>query len=375
MNPKLPGLYIHIPFCVSRCHYCDFYSSTSLSSLPDFLNGLFREMEMYRHTFNPFDTVYIGGGTPSLLRPEQLETLLEKARKVFGIMPESEITVETNPADLDQPFLESMRHAGINRINIGIQSFDEKVLGFLGRRHSVRQAFSAIEASRKAGFRNVGLDLIYGVPGQNLEGWLDSLDQAVVFLPEHISCYQLTLETATPLGRRYATGEFSIPGEEQQREFFLETSRFLNDAGYTHYEVSNFALGSEYTSRHNQKYWDHSPYLGLGPAAHSFQFDQRWWNCRSLAQYLSSVSAGSLPVEGRETLTIEQMQLEALYLGLRTKMGIDLQDFRNRYHADLLTEKKELLVKLKEAELISIQNGHLCPTVAGLAVADRLALI
>ena len=375
MNPKLPGLYIHIPFCVSRCHYCDFYSSTSLSSLPDFLNGLFREMEMYRHTFNPFDTVYIGGGTPSLLRPEQLETLLEKARKVFGIMPESEITVETNPADLDQPFLESMRQAGINRINIGTQSFDERVLGFLGRRHSVKKALSAIEASRKAGFRNIGLDLIYGVPGQNLEGWLDSLDQAVVFLPEHISCYQLTLETATPLGRRYATGEFSIPGEEQQREFFLETSRFLNDAGYTHYEVSNFALGSEYTSRHNQKYWDHSPYLGLGPAAHSFQFDQRWWNCRSLAQYLSSVSAGSLPVEGRETLTIEQMQLEALYLGLRTKMGIDHQDFRNRYHADLLTEKKELLVKLKEAELISIQNGHLCPTVAGLAVADRLALI
>ena len=375
MNPKLPGLYIHIPFCVSKCHYCDFYSSTSLSSVPDFLNGLFREMEMYRHTFNPFDTVYIGGGTPSLLGPEQLETLLGKARKIFSLMPESEITVETNPADLDQPLLESMRHAGINRINIGIQSFDEKVLGFLGRRHSVKKALSAIEASRKAGFRNIGLDLIYGVPGQNLEGWLDSLDQAVVFLPEHISCYQLTLETATPLGRRYATGEFSIPREEQQREFFLETSRFLNDAGYTHYEVSNFALGSEYTSRHNQKYWDHSPYLGLGPAAHSFQFDQRWWNCRSLAQYLSSVSAGSLPVEGRETLTIEQMQLEALYLGLRTKMGIDLQDFRNRYHADLLTEKKELLVKLKEAELISIQNGHLCPTVAGLAVADRLALI
>src|SRR4030042_4415369 len=155
---KTPGLYIHIPFCLSKCPYCDFYSSTSISAVPDFLNGLFREMEMYRNRFNPFDTIYIGGGTPSLLNSKQLENILIKVRKNFDLIADAEITIEANPADLNQSFLESMREIGINRINIGVQSFDEKVLGFLGRRHSAIKALSAIEASRKAGFHNIGLD-------------------------------------------------------------------------------------------------------------------------------------------------------------------------------------------------------------------------
>jgi oxygen-independent coproporphyrinogen-3 oxidase len=268
-----------------------------------------------------------------------------------------------------------MREIGINRINIGVQSFDEKVLDFLGRRHSVKQAISAIEASRKAGFHNMGLDLIYGVPAQDIGSWLDTLKQAVVFSPEHISCYQLTLEAKTPLGMRYQAGEFSIPGEELQYEFFMKTSHFLEDAGYIHYEVSNFARGTEYTSRHNQKYWDHSPYLGLGPSAHSFRDNQRWWNHRSINRYLTSINAGSLPVEETETLTMDQLRLEALYLGLRTKKGIFLQDFKNQYHYDLFTEKKEMLDKLQEEGFISIQDSYLYPTQTGLAIADSLSLI
>jgi oxygen-independent coproporphyrinogen-3 oxidase len=336
-------------------------------------------MEMYRNRFNPFDTVYIGGGTPSLLSPQQLESVLVNVRENFNLIsnPEitPEITIETNPADLNRSFLESMRENGINRINIGVQSFDEKALDFLGRRHSVKQAISAIEASRKAGFRNIGLDLIYGVPAQDIDSWLDTLKQAVAFSPEHISCYQLTLESKTPLGMRYQAGEFSLPGEELQHEFFMKTSQSLEDAGYNHYEVSNFALGTEYTSRHNQKYWDHSPFLGLGPAAHSFQCNQRWWNHRSINRYLTSINAGSLPVEETETLTMDQLRLEALYLGLRTKKGISLQDFKNQYHYDLFTEKKEILTKLEEEGFISIQNGYLYPTQTGLAVADSLSLI
>jgi oxygen-independent coproporphyrinogen-3 oxidase len=205
--------------------------------------------------------------------------------------------------------------------------------------------------------------------------WLDTLKQAVVFSPEHLSCYQLTLESKTPLGRRYQTGEFSIPGEELQYEFFMKTSEFLEEAGYIHYEVSNFARGTEYSSRHNQKYWDHSSYLGLGPAAHSFQNHHRWWNHRSLDQYLASINAGNLPVEEMETLTMEQLQLEALYLGLRTKKGIFCKDFKNRYDYDLLAEKRKILVKLEEEGFISIQDGHLYPTQAGFAVADSLSLI
>jgi len=375
MVSKIPGLYIHIPFCLSKCPYCDFYSSTSLSAIPDFLNALFKEMEMYRSRFNPFDSVYIGGGTPSLLSPEQLENILVRVRRNFNLISNPEITIETNPADLNRSFLESMRENGINRINIGVQSFDEKALAFLGRRHSAKQAISAVETSRKAGFHNIGLDLIYGVPAQDIESWLDTLRQAAAFSPEHLSCYQLTLEEKTPLGIRYRAGEFSIPGEALQYEFFMKTSEFLEDAGYLHYEVSNFARGKEHTSRHNQKYWDHSPYLGLGPAAHSFQDNRRWWNRRSIDQYITAINAGNLPVEEAETLAIEQLRLEALYLGLRTRKGLYLEEFKNQYHCDLLTEKKKMLDKLEEEGFISIQNGYLYPTQIGLAVADSLSLI
>jgi oxygen-independent coproporphyrinogen-3 oxidase len=417
-SEKTSGLYIHIPFCISKCHYCDFYSLTSISAVPDFLNTLFKEMEMYRNRFNPFDpsaaprlrrelsrtpalqsrdkgalrvnpeqasafrpgsrrvdTVYIGGGTPSLLSPQQLESILISVQKNFDLISTPEITVETNPADLNQSSLELMREIGINRINIGVQSFDEKILNFLGRRHFVKQAISAVEASRKVGFHNIGLDLIYGVPEQDIESWLDTLKQAVAFSPEHISCYQLTLESKTPLGIRYQAGEFSLPGEELQYEFFMKTSEFLEDTGYIHYEVSNFALGTKYTSRHNQKYWDHSPYLGLGPAAHSFQSNRRWWNHHSLDRYLAAINAGNFPIEETEILTMEQLRLEALYLGLRTKKGVSLQDLKNRYDYDLLTEKKEILDKLQEEGFISIQDGHLYPTQTGLAVADSLSLI
>jgi oxygen-independent coproporphyrinogen-3 oxidase len=375
MDLKTPGLYIHIPFCLSKCHYCDFYSSTSLSALPDFLDALCKEMEMYHKRFNSFDTVYIGGGTPSLLRPRQLEDILTKVGENFNLLSNLEITIETNPADLNRSFLELMRENGINRINIGVQSFDEKVLDFLGRRHSVKQAISSVGDSRKVGFHNIGLDLIYGVPGQDIESWLDTLKLALAFSPEHISCYQLTLEAKTPLGVRVQAGEFPIPGEELQHKFFIKTSQFLEGAGYLHYEVSNFARGKEHTSRHNQKYWDHSPYLGLGPAAHSFQCNQRWWNHRSLDQYLAAINAGNLPVEETETLTVEQLRLEALYLGLRTRKGISLQDFQKEYHYDLLAEKEKILSKLEEEGFVSIQDGTLTPTQTGLAVADSLSLI
>ena len=369
------GLYIHIPFCLGKCHYCDFYSVTAISVIPDFLRALNKEMEMYRNRSDVFDTLYIGGGTPSLLTSPQLEDILISVQKNFDLMAEPEITIEANPADLDQSLLESMREIRINRINIGIQSFDEKVLAFLSRRHSAKQAISAIEASRKTGFKNIGLDLIYGVPAQDMDSWLDTLKQAVAFSPEHLSCYQLTLGAETPLGIRYQAGEFLMPGEELQYEFFIKTSEFLEDAGYIHYEVSNFSRGMEYASRHNQKYWDHSPYLGLGPSAHSFRDNRRWWNQRSVNQYIVAINAGNLPVEETENLTMEQLRLEALCLGLRTKKGVSFDDFRNRYHCDLFAEKKEILDKLREEGLISIQDGRLCPTQTGLAVADRLALI
>ena len=330
---------------------------------------------MYRKKLNPFDTVYIGGGTPSLLSSQQLKDILTSIQKNFDFTSDPETTIEANPADLDRSLLESMRDMGVNRINIGIQSFEDGVLDFLSRRHSAKQAKSAIETSRRAGFENIGLDLIYGVPGQDMGSWLTTLKQAIAFSPEHLSCYQLTLAAKTPLGIRYQAGEFLMPGEELQYEFFVRTSEFLKDAGYIHYEVSNFARGTKYASRHNQKYWDHSPYLGLGPSAHSFRDNRRWWDHRSLEQYITEINAGILPVEETEILTTEQLRLEALYLGLRTKKGVCLHDFKTRYRYDLFAEKREILNKLQEEGFIAIRDGRLYPTQAGLAVADSLALI
>jgi oxygen-independent coproporphyrinogen-3 oxidase len=372
---KAAGLYIHIPFCVKKCSYCAFYSISSIALVPDFLAGLFKEMEITSHKFGPFDTVYIGGGTPSILRPHQLREILKGIRNHFDLQSGAEITIEANPGDLDKPFLRELAAMGFNRLNVGIQSFDGEVLQFLGRRHSVKEALLAIERSRGAGFHNLGLDLIYGIPGQGIESWLESLARAVDFAPEHLSCYQLSIEKNTPLKRELERGKFSIPGEDLQYDFFIRTAEFLENSGYLHYEVSNFAKGIKYLSRHNQKYWDHTPYLGLGPSAHSFLGDQRWWNDPTLHQYLAAIQEGRLPIKASEILTPEQLRLEAIYLGLRTQKGVNLKDLLENHKYDLLSEKKELLTKLRQEGFLGIEDDRLYPTRAGLAVADTLALI
>ncbi len=374
-TPDVAGLYIHIPFCRTRCGYCNFYSVTSLFRIPAFLAALMKEMDMYSRKFSIFDTVYIGGGTPSLLHVQQLRDIFQKIEKSFVLPPNTEITIEANPADLDISFLKALQDMGVNRLNIGIQSFDRQILAFLERRHTAEQAIYAIEAARNAGFDNIGLDLIYGVPGQDMASWLDTLSVAVSFHPEHLSCYQLTLDADTSLGIRRQKGDFSLPGDDLQYDFFMKTADILKDAGYIHYEVSNFSRDMRFFSRHNQKYWNHTPYLGLGPGAHSFVKGQRWWNYRSLEKYITEIEAGKQPVQEMESLTMEQLQLEALYLGLRTKRGINISKFAGRYNCDLIAQKEKVLKRLQEEGLVAIQNGCLRPTLSGLAVADSLSLI
>ena len=370
-----PGLYIHIPFCHSKCHYCGFYSITSLDLAENFLDALRRETDIYRTSFPGFDTIYIGGGTPSVLSVKALETILDGAANKFAIDSQAEITVEVNPEDIDLPGLKALRRLGINRINIGIQSFDEDVLKFLERRHNRRQGLSALTAAERAGFDNIGMDLIYGVPGQGITSWTDTLRLALSSNPAHLSCNQLTAEPNTPLDIRQAKGEISMPDEETLADLFFQTSRIIEKAGYIHYEVSSFARNLELQSRHNQKYWDHTPYLGLGPAAHSFDGCRRWWNHPSLPAYIKDLKRETPPVAASETLSDEQLRLEALFLGLRTKSGICLQDYKLRYGYDLLSEKAEAISLLTEKGLVEIKNGCLKPTLAGMAVADSLALI
>ena len=265
-----PGLYIHIPFCKSKCHYCNFYSTTSLSRIDEFLNALSTEMAMYQETFTRFDTIYIGGGTPSLLAVEHFDSILSQIRNAFIVSPNPEITIEINPADTAREYLESLRQLGVNRLNIGVQSFDDAVLAFLKRRHSVHQAMDTIETARIAGFKNIGIDLIYGVPGQDMTSWLDTVTQALSYELAHLSCYQLTIEAGTPLGLRHERGEIVFPNEDLQHAFFITTSETLENAGYVHYEVSNFAKDSSLASQHNQKYLEPYTLPRSGPGCAFF---------------------------------------------------------------------------------------------------------
>ena len=370
-----PGLYIHVPFCRSKCRYCGFYSVTSVDSIPGYIEALCNEMEMYQGIFGTFDTVYFGGGTPTVLPPHTIETILAGVRKSFALTDNPEITVEANPQDLDMTMLTSLFDCGVNRLNIGVQSFNDDILSFLGRRHTVATVRSALDNARLVGFTNIGIDLMYAIPHQSIEEWFATLDQALMAAPEHISCYELTIDTGTPLKIELESGAISLPDEDLQFDFFIKTSERLENAGYVHYEVSNFAGKLNLASRHNRKYWDHVPYLGLGPSAHSFLHNRRWWNHRSLSRYLDDLHKAKKPVDETETLTDDQLCLEALSLGLRTKKGINLTDFKMKYHVDLLREKNDILARLKDEGLIDIENGTLSPTRFGLAVADTLPLI
>jgi putative oxygen-independent coproporphyrinogen III oxidase len=362
------GLYVHVPFCKGKCPYCDFASGTDLSLIPDWLAALSREMAMYRDLALRFDTLYLGGGTPSLLAASDLGVLLEGLHVHFAFLEDTEITLEANPDDLTLEVLKHYRKVGINRLSLGVQSLDDGELAFLGRRHDAGQALLALAGAREAGFAHLGLDLIYGLPGQTLEAWRRTLESVLDFRPEHLSCYQLTVEEGTPLARRQAAGQFQPLSEETERQFFLFTSQFLEDRGYLHYEISNFARGRENRSRHNSKYWNHSPYLGLGPAAHSYLEGRRWWNHRSLEAYCQALAAGQAPVAGREELTGEQRRLEAIFLGMRTQNGVNLELVQQT------PEGLAVVQELVEAGLAKVRKDRLIPTREGLVVADRLPL-
>lgn len=364
-----PGLYIHVPFCRTKCPYCDFYSVTSLSSVPDWLKALQKEILLYRDLFHSFDSLYLGGGTPTLLRGRELTTLLDCLFSHFTFSSDTEVTIEANPDDITLEKIILFRELGINRISLGVQSFDEKELQFLRRRHTARQAEQALEMIRGSGFINVGVDLMYGFPGQTETVWLKTLKHALDFTPEHLSCYQMTLEEGTPLGRMLKEGLIAPLGEKKERTLFLLTATLLEEHEYIHYEISNFAREEHYFSRHNRKYWHRVPYLGLGPAAHSFREGVRWWNTRSVEQYCHMLAEGKLPVEGTEILSFEQHRLEMLYLGFRTREGIDLDFLRNHPESD------KVLRELQGSGLVEVHNGRVISTRKGFLVADGLPLL
>ena len=362
---KIPGLYVHVPFCKSKCPYCDFYSVTSLSLIPAWLSGIKKEVLIYKDRFAYFDSLYLGGGTPTVISEPDLIHLVDYLFTHFSFSPDSEISIEANPDDITKEKLNLLRTLGINRISLGVQSFNDHDLRYLNRRHTVLQTKRALEMIRSEGFTNIGIDLMYGLKDQSETDWVTILKQALDYRPEHISCYQLTIKKGTEFKQK----KVQPFDEEKERLLFMVTSALLEQAGYLHYEVSNYAREKKYICHHNYKYWDHTPYLGLGPAAHSFFSNKRWWNVKSIKKYCELLQKNTPPFAGKESLTEQQLRLEYLFLGLRTNAGIDSRFLNNR------SGLKNILQELKDAKLVRIKGGRVIPTREGFLFADSIPLL
>ncbi len=363
---RSPGLYLHVPFCASKCRYCDFYSETRLERAGDWLDAVSVEARLHAGLHDSFGTLYVGGGTPSLLSAVDLERLAAALFDSFRFDDGFEFTIEANPDDLDRDKFDLYRSLGVNRISIGVQSFDGDALRLLGRRHDPAGAADAVEGAREAGFDNVSLDLIYAIPGQTKSSWLDTLERALRFDPEHISCYELTLEEHTPISRMIRDGEVTGAADETKRDLFLVTHEELERRGYVHYEVSSYARCPELVSRHNTRYWDHTPYIGLGPSAHSFSSGGRWWNVDDIDRYCEMLKEGEAPVGGKEELSEGQLLLERLYFGFRTADGLPLEFF------DSLPGGRETLAELERTGLVRMKENRIVPTPLGFLFSDGL---
>jgi oxygen-independent coproporphyrinogen-3 oxidase len=363
-----PGLYLHIPFCRSKCPYCGFFSVASTSLVARWLEALKNEVFHYRDRFDRFDSLYFGGGTPTCLDIGSLRKIMETLFDHFDFAADTEMTIEANPGDLTMEKIAALKDVGFNRISLGVQAFDDHTLSFLGRTHTVLEAEKALINLRTLGFDNIGVDLIYGFEGHTVKAWKNTLQKALSFQPQHLSCYQLTFEKRTLFSRRKQKGIIKPLTEDEETTFFMTTSSFLQDHGYIHYEISNFAREGAYASRHNRKYWKHLPYLGLGPSSHSFQDSTRWWNVRSIRAYCKALESGQTPIEGYEKLTNEQLRLESISLGSRTMEGFDLKEIPQD------TLSSENLSNLQDAGFIRIKDGRVIPTQRGFLVADHLPL-
>lgn len=327
----MAGLYIHIPFCKRRCVYCDFYSNTDMSLKNRYVDALISEMEMRQDAFckEPVETIYLGGGTPSQLEEADFTRLFEA---ISALAPSSfwkEVTIEVNPDDLTAGYIGMLRSFPFNRISMGVQSFDDADLIFLNRRHTARQAIEAVKNCRKAGWDNISIDLMYGLPGQTLDEWEQNLRVALQLEPQHLSCYHLTYEEGTVLFDRLQSGQIRAVGEEESVAMFSFLMDCLQDAGYEHYEISNFARPG-FRSRHNSSYWADKPYMGIGASAHSYDGAFRQWNVADIREYIRQADSGNFS-PGRERIDSDTRYNDTIITALRTCQGLDIAQLGCRF--------------------------------------------
>lgn len=364
----ITSLYIHIPFCIKKCVYCDFYSIPfSLERAGAYTDALCREIALREGMAQGLRTVYIGGGTPALLPEDAMMRILEKVHAAFSVHPDAEITIEANPGTISETKLKHLRKAGINRISMGIQSLHDHELKLLGRCHTSQEAIDAVRAARKAGFDNLSIDLIYGIPGQTLAAWKRTLLNAMTLAPEHLSTYELTPEKNTPLFERIQQKEIVLPSEDEITEMYYEGLALLKEYGYLHYEISNAALPGR-ACRHNLNYWRRGTYLGLGASAHSFFDGRRAANVSSVERYIEDLNRGSIPV-GEETVLSEGDALkEHIFLGLRMTEGLDLRLIRG---AERIQNSKAV-VELIHHGLVELNEYYLRLTRKGLVLSSEV---
>jgi oxygen-independent coproporphyrinogen-3 oxidase len=369
----MPGLYLHIPFCKQACHYCNFHFSTSLRSKGDMVAALLKELELQRDYLGgaELSSVYFGGGTPSLLEAKELEQIFEKINTLHPLAPNAEITLEANPDDLTADKLSALRqHTPVNRLSIGIQSFDDEDLRWMNRAHSATHAFACLDDALAAGFDDLTIDLIYGSPTTSDAQWVENLRLAFGYGIPHLSCYCLTVEEGTALGAFVRKGQQPPVDEEKaarQFEFLMKTAA---ERGYEHYEISNFSLPNRY-ARHNSSYWRSEPYLGVGPSAHSFDGQSRQWNVANNALYIRALAENQIPFE-KEILTPAQRYNEYVMTSLRTMWGADLEKIRAMGEAFAVRFEQSAQPFLKNGKM-ECEGGIFRLTRAGKFLADGIA--
>lgn len=363
------GIYIHVPFCIKKCHYCSFVSfPREEGQVSGYMEALAREMEMRARALSGdqknVDSVYIGGGTPTCLPGEDLASILEKVFSAFNVDSGAEITVEANPGTVDRAKLDILKMSGVNRLSIGFQACHPDILATLGRIHSYPGAVESFREARRAGFDNINVDLIFGVPGQSFEQWAGCLQEVAGLGPDHISAYGLHLEEGTPLHERVVRGELDPCPEDQEAEMYLNLIDTLAEKGYVQYEISNFALPGRFC-RHNLRYWHNHQFLGLGAAAHSYLDGRRFSNEPILTNYIEAICKGGLPVCWQEEIGPQTQISETIFLALRLKEGLDTEEFRKRFGVGIDQLYQEKIRRLEGLGLVERADGRLRLTRRG----------
>lgn len=368
------GLYIHIPFCSSKCNYCDFNSyAGKLNYTNEYFNAMKKEIELYHNEmeYNLIDTIFIGGGTPSSVNPKYIGDILTKCREVFNITEDCEISIESNPGTLDIEKLTEYKRSGINRISIGLQAYQSNLLEYLGRRHSIGDFKTSIELAKKAGFSNINVDVIFGIPKQTIQDWIETLKVLVELDITHISAYSLKIEEGTKFGNMLRSGELIAVEEELDREMYHYAIEYLKQNGYKQYELSNFAKEG-YECKHSLTYWKCIDYLGVGAGAHSLLNDTRFSNEYSIEDYIKCFVKGEKPVGERYVIDFYDKISEYMFLGLRLTQGVNNQEFKELFNQDMFIKYADSFKELQKNKLIEIDGENVKLTSLGLDLANQV---